>query len=256
MILFIFEGNKREPDLFKTLNYLFFPKGQTIVCSFGNNIYELYRQLNNLDDAGDVVSLLIDKERNNPDSPFPRGTASSDFSEVYLFFDYDFQNKNLTLEQMNSQIAEMLDMFDDETDNGKLYINYPMVEAIRYTKQIPDPQFVNYTASRSDCYNDGFKDLTQKFSDYGSLDFIVLDFRKELSKERYLQVRDNWELLKIQTVSNANYLCNQQDGMPIDKESISQKKLFQVQLNQFIVPHDAVSIISAIPLFHFEYFKH
>ena len=256
MILFIFEGNKREPDLFKTLDYLFFPKGQTIVCSFGNNIYELYRQLNTLDDAGDVVSLLMEKERDNPDSPFAKGTTSSDFSEVYLFFDYDFQNRNLTLEQMNGQIAEMLDMFDDETDNGKLYINYPMVEAIRYTKYLPDSQFVTYAVSRSDCHGDGFKALTQEFSDYGSLDFIVLDFRKELSKERYLQVRDNWDLLKVQTVSKANYLCNRQDGMPSDKESISQKRLFRIQLDQFVIPHNAVSIISAIPLFHFDYFKH
>ena len=38
MILFVFEGKKREPEIFKTLEYLYFPKGQTIVCSFGNNI--------------------------------------------------------------------------------------------------------------------------------------------------------------------------------------------------------------------------
>lgn len=256
MILFIFEGKKREPDLFKTLDYLFFPKGQTIVCSFGNNIYELYRQLSELDDAGDVVSLLLEKERDNPDTPFAQGTTSSDFSEVYLFFDYDFQNRNLSPEQMNDQISEMLDMFDDETDNGKLYINYPMVEAIRYTKHLPDRQFITYSVFRADCHDDGFKTLTHDFSDYDSLDFIVFDFRKELTKERYLQVRDNWELLKVQNVVKANYLCNRHEEMPVEKESISQKRVFQAQLNQYIIPHDAVSIISAIPLFHYDYFKH
>lgn len=255
MILFIFEGKKREPDLFKTLDYLFFPKGQTIVCSFGNNIYELYRQLRELDDAGDLVSLLMEKDKDNPESPFGPDTTSSDFSEVYLFFDYDFQNRNLSLEQMNGQISEMLDMFDDETGNGKLYINYPMVEAIRYTKQLPDRQFVSYSVSRADCYNDGFKALVQKFSDYGSLDFIVLDFRKELTKEHYMHVRDNWDLLKVQNVTKANFLCNRLETMPVEKESISQKRLFQAQLERFVIPHDAVSIISAIPLFHFDYFK-
>ena len=62
----------------------------------------------------------------------------SDFSEVYLFFDYDFQNKNLELSEINSQLTEMLDFFSDETDNGKLYINYPMIESIRCTRKLPD----------------------------------------------------------------------------------------------------------------------
>ena len=44
MILFVFEGAEREPKIFKTLERLFFGAGERIVCSFGNNIYELYRQ--------------------------------------------------------------------------------------------------------------------------------------------------------------------------------------------------------------------
>ena len=60
----------------------------------------------------------------------PSGVKSSDFSEIYLFFDYDFQNTNLTLEEMNRRLQEMLEMFDDETDNGKLYINYPWLNQL------------------------------------------------------------------------------------------------------------------------------
>ena len=157
---------------------------------------------------------------------------------------------------MNAQIEELLETFDDETDNGKLYINYPMIEAIRYTKRLPDLAFSSYVVSREDCYGDGFKAMSQEFSDYGSLDFIVLDFRKELTKERYMQVKDNWEMLKMQHASKANYLCNHSEGVPVDKDSISQKRLFQAQLSQYILPSDEVSIICAIPLFQFDYFKH
>lgn len=70
-----------------------------------------------------------------------------------------------------------------------------------------------------------------------------------------MHVRDNWDLLKMQNVTKANFLCNRLETMPIEKESISQKRLFQAQLERFVIPHDAVSIISAIPLFHFDYFK-
>lgn len=69
MILFVFEGKRREPDIFKTLEYLYFPKGQSIICSFGNNIYELYRELKDLDDSGDIVSILREKNKDNPDTP-------------------------------------------------------------------------------------------------------------------------------------------------------------------------------------------
>ena len=137
MILFVFEGAKREPDLFRAIETLFFKDKQNIVCSFGNNIYELYNELQSFEGDGDIVSILKERFQQHDDSPFKDDIKSSDFSEIYLIFDYDFQNKNLTLEDMNSQIEEMLDLFNDETDNGRLYINYPMVEAIRYTKTLP-----------------------------------------------------------------------------------------------------------------------
>ncbi len=254
MILFVFEGKRREPDIFRTLDYLYFPKGQTIVCSFGNNIYELYRQLKELDEAGDIVSILRDKNRDNPDNPFKDHDKSSDFSEIFLFFDYDFQNKNLPLEQMNAQIVEMLNVFNDETENGKLYINYPMIEAIRYTKELPDRHFFEYSVSRIDCQNKGFKDMVQCFSAYGSLDYIVLDLRHEPEKNKVEKVKQNWAWLEKQNVSKANYICNNEHAIPSDKDSISQNRIFEAQLTHYL-PKEEVAILSAFPLFIFEYFK-
>ena len=255
MILFVFEGKRREPDIFKTLEYLFFPESQTIVCSYGNNIYDLYRQLKALDGNGDIISILREKYKDNPDSPFTPETKSSDFSEVFLFFDYDFQNRNLTIDQMNRQISEMLELFNDETDNGLLYINYPMTEAIRYTKELPDDHFSDYSVSRTDCHDKGFKNIAQQFSAYGSLDFIVLDFRRSPSERRVSFVRQNWALLEQQNVIKANMICNGELVIPVDKSTISQQRIFESQLSQFILPKEEVSILSAFPLFNFNYFK-
>lgn len=255
MILFVFEGKRREPDIFKTLEYLYFPKGLSIVCSFGNNIYELYRELKDLDDSGDIVSILREKNKDNPGTPFTTEVAASDFSEIFLFFDYDFQNRNLTLEQMNRQLSEMLMLFNDETDNGKLFINYPMIEAIRYTKALPDIHFHEYTISRTYCQNKSFKDLSQQFSDYGSLDFIILDFRRNPSKDRVSTVRKNWTLLEEQSVIKANNLCNEALNIPTEKDCISQERIFEAQLSKHIIPRNEVAILSAFPLFKFSYFK-
>ena len=255
MILFVFEGKRREPDIFKTLEYLFFPKEQNIVYSFGNNLYELYRRLQELDGAGDIVSLLREINKGNPNSPFSENVKTSDFSEIFLFFDYDFQNTNLTLDQMNQQVLEMLEVFNDETENGKLYINYPMLEAIRYTKKLPDEQYLTYAVSRTECCVKGFKDLTQCFSAYGSLDFIVLDFRHTPSLIKRRKAEKNWDLLEKQNVAKANLLCNQEKGIPSDKDSISQEKVFKAQLAKHIQPKDEVAILSAFPIFIFDYFK-
>ena len=62
MILFVFEGENREPELFATIQKMFFPRdNERITYSFGNNIYELYNELSKLDDAGDLVSLLQER---------------------------------------------------------------------------------------------------------------------------------------------------------------------------------------------------
>ena len=59
MILFVFEGERREPIIFRTINSLYFQrKEQSIVCSFGNNIYNLYSEMKALDGDGDIVSLI------------------------------------------------------------------------------------------------------------------------------------------------------------------------------------------------------
>lgn len=139
MILFIFEGKKREPALFSTLEYLYFPKeNQKIIYSYENNIYSLYKELKNNDFTQDIVSVLRAKTRNLSNDPFKEITKTSDISEIYLFFDYDCQNqdklKTMSLDELNKQLEELLVFFSSETENGKLYINYPMIESAEIVK--------------------------------------------------------------------------------------------------------------------------
>lgn len=254
MILFVFEGEKREPELFRAIESLFFKDKQTIVCSFGNNIYELYSELKSLDDAGDIVSVMRERYKGKQDSPFAEIESSSAFSEIYLIFDYDFQNKNITLFEMNRQILEMLELFDDETESGKLFINYPMVEAIRYTKKLPDSKYRDYVVSREQCQNLSFKGLADEFSNYKSLDFLTFDTRRPASEKEIKSRKQNWKMVNIQNVSKANLICNDFYSIPENKDVISQRAIFRKQLENFIIPSDTLSILSAFPLFLFDYF--
>ena len=129
-------------NLFRTIQRLYFSyKEEQIICSYNNNIYQLYKDLQEYDGDGDIVTILKEKFAGKENNQLKDINVASDISEIYLFFDYDFHNTNLTIEEINRQVKEMLETFDNETENGKLYIDYPMVESIRYTKELPDSNY-------------------------------------------------------------------------------------------------------------------
>ncbi len=85
MILFVFEGNEREPRLYRTLERLYFPKeNNNIICSFGNNIYDLYNELLAYNGDGDIVSIMRERLAARGDSTLS-GIRSSDISEIFSF---------------------------------------------------------------------------------------------------------------------------------------------------------------------------
>ncbi|MDE6011850.1 MAG: hypothetical protein K2G91_03850 [Prevotella sp.] len=253
MILFIFEGDEREPRLYRTLERLYFPKeNDNIICSFGNNIYNLYNELLEYGGDGDIVSVMRERLADKGDSTLD-GIRSSDISEIFLFFDYDFQNSQLSLEEINQRVEEMLTLFADETDNGKLYINYPMIESIRYTKELPDAAYVNYVVCRKDCRN--FKQLACDFSDYDSLDYILFKDGEIPTKEKYIKVKDNWQYLKQMNVCKANLLITGQNMMPTEKDIINQQAIFNNQRLKYVDSEKSVAILNSFPIFIYEYMK-
>ena len=253
MILLVFEGNEREPNLYKTIERLYFPRSNNnIICSFGNNIYTLYKEMIELDGDGDIVSVLKEKLAERDDHTLD-GMKSSDFSEIFLFFDYDFQNSQLTLEEINTRMCKMLALFNEETESGKLYVNYPMIESIRYTKELPDENYNHYVVSREHCSD--FKRIANEFSYYASLDHILFKDGEKPTKERYMKIHDNWEHLIKMNVCKANYITNKKNEMPKEKIGINQMAIFEAQKYKYVLVNQSVAILNSFPIFVFEYFK-
>lgn len=246
MILFVFEGEKQEPNIFNALKDIFNIK-EDIVCTYNTNIHSLYKDLT--EQGWDLFLTLVEHLHKRGEHIFDR-YKSSDITQIYLFFDYDLHDKHISLECLNSEIKDMLEFFNEETDNGKLYINYPMVESIRYTKQLPDDQYSTYVIKRSDCGN--FKRKTSAFSHYADYCFLLSKDTHGTSNPHALK---NWEYLKLQNIYKANLICNDQYELPTKKESITQKSIFQSQLDKYLIPNDEIAILNAFPIFLFEYFK-
>lgn len=264
MILFVFEGAKREPALFQTIFHLFFPHAKDkILCSYNNNIYNLYKEMHPDEDVftQDIVSVLRQQWQGKPNNPFKDINQTSDFSEVFLFFDYDchHQNKNqtLTVQQLNNRLKEMLAFFNNETENGKLYLNYPMIESIRYTKQLPDKNYNSYIIPLSECGN--FKQIAAGFSFYPNLDFISFRYNtknhtvKFPREEQYNIIKQNWHYLIQQNREKSLYLTSAKETTD-RKHIVSQLDIFSAQVNTYINSLTSVSILNSIPLFIYEYF--
>ena len=259
MILFVIEGERRESDFLKTVCRLFFSgtNSQRIIFLYCGNLYNLYRDIRRISEDGlpyTTFGLLRERAFKLNHSPELTGVLESEVSEIYLFFDYDLHhtdvNQTLTIDEKNAEVKEMLEFFSDETGNGKLFVSYPMIEALRYTKKLPDENFHSYRIALSDIGE--FKQLAAEFSYYPNLKFALLNEHDHLSTIE--EVTTNWRMLITQHIDKANELCNGENGVPRDVESVSQQRIFAAQLPMQHLPCPCTIVLCSLPLFVFEYF--
>lgn len=118
---FIVEGEAREPQIIDNISKVFFKHGnfKIITLPAGENIYMLWKKLKEDDFDTDIIEVL--RESNKKIREQLEGLSRDDFSEVFLFFDYDAHQTNLGKSD-DDAINQMLESFDNETENGKLYI--------------------------------------------------------------------------------------------------------------------------------------
>lgn len=228
---------------------LYFKDDKYVFVSYCNNIQSLFNDLNKDDDL-DLVGLLKENETKHPELEKKLEKCNWDeFSEIYLFFDYDIKkpdeyNKD-SLKTQNEKIKEMLELFDNETEKGKLYINYPMVESIRYfKKELPDEDYYTYTINLF--IGKEFKRKAHNSSHYKNLDFIT-------SKDKNQQ--SNWKHIIDLNIKKANYICSGLNELPSKKATINQKTIFEKQLSKYAYSKNKIAILNSFPLFLYEYFN-
>lgn len=133
VILFVVEGEKRDYRFVDEMVECFLKgryKVSVINVPASQNIYMLYEKMVEDDFDTDVVEVLRESV---PEARAKlEGVSRRTISEVYLFFDFDPHQDNLSGSGSISYdaVAKMLEVFDNETENGKLFISYPMVEAL------------------------------------------------------------------------------------------------------------------------------
>ena len=126
-ILFVVEGAKSEPEFFKNIQKTFFSNknGASILVAYEGNIYEFWNKIK--EDVDDFEMLELIKERGSKNRKALNGIYPSDIAEIYFFFDYD---GHATCAD-DIILKEIVDFFDNETEQGKIFVSYPMAEALK-----------------------------------------------------------------------------------------------------------------------------
>lgn len=194
-ILFLVEGEKTEKQLIEKMLQCY-PEinvSKNNVIYFKTNIYKLYQRMTNFfgDDWYEQEDLNFIEFLQSLDSDL-KGKKVTD---IYLVFDYERQDEGFTEERIN----QLLHFFNNSTENGKLYINYPMIESYRHfnKKILPDDEF-----KERKCYCQeikGYKEIVSnesKFKDIKKFDRNILNsiVKHNIKKTNYI-LNNKYELL-------------------------------------------------------------
>ncbi len=209
------------------LKPLYLDNKDIVILTYGTNIYELFRELSE-DSFLDTYALLQERmtDKNNHSLIYDR----DDIAEIYLFFDLDAHatQRNLIDKNIDS-IQEMINIFNHQTDEGKLYISYPMFEA--YKHPIKESHAV-------DILEKNYKKHVANICD------------KRLEQLEKLD-GEQWDKLLKEHFLNINQFLYQDDSLPgqYHAERFSQHIIYENQLVKHINPNKQVRVISPFPLF-------
>ena len=189
-ILFICEGSHTEKKFCKLIIEKYFIQNERKkeYVAFGTNIYGLYDELSK-DYGLDIVELIKEKAKKKNNMVNYSKLNSGGFSEIYLIFDFDPQAPQYD----ENKIKRMVKYFDNETENGKLYINYPMMESLKNFKSIPDLDYNNYVINKNMCSS--YKEYVSKISCINHFNDITNDILKVIIKQnllKYEKISDNF----------------------------------------------------------------
>lgn len=231
-ILFITEGQNDEVKfinrLFKVCNYLQNYK----IYPYKTNLHNLANLLvinGEIDDSLDIKQVLKENEKDDD----LRKMLSEEFSDIILIFDFephqDFPRFEL--------IRKLLLFFDNSTTNGKLYINYPMMQSYRHFDKLPNKDFKNLIITKKDSHK--YKSIVGDFSKFQNIEHHSYSLFVSLAYHH---------LLKL------NFILNNKFELP-NKNFVREWKqvdLFDTQYRN-LLNNDHIFVINTFILFFIEF---
>lgn len=229
-ILFVFEGEKTEQTITDSFLECFISNpDRVVISSYKTDIYALYKDIKE-DEELDAFAVVL--ERNKSLSGYTRDS----FSQMFLFFDYDGHAPAAK----DHKINDLLEFFNEETDRGRLFISYPMVESLKCIDSFEDVK--------------GFCDLTYKISDGSSFKHFVSGYANKDLIHFNLYNKEKWNNVVRMHCIKASYISDGCLRFPVSP--IEQNEIFKIQSDKYIKTIGEVATLSSFPLFLLSYFGH
>ena len=231
-ILLIIEGEIDEKKYFDRLGELFFDKKAKLVFhSFKSNIYSLYHAIKDLEYT---ETLDVIRQISKPEDI--KHFINLKIAEIYLIFDFDPQEP-----AYKSDILEdMLETFSNETNYGKLYINYPMFESLKDHNNFNLDDYIHRSISPADCSSRVYKELV-----------LERGYKKQISSYTQRHFR---KLCKINLIKG-NYMIFNEAVLP-DYHNYQKNMIRNIatkQMNAVKLKED-IQIINTSVFFLLDYF--
>ena len=242
-ILFVLEGEQPEGNIVARLQKAF-PEELADLSSdlvkivFSSNIYSLYGKLKDDDGFLDVVEVI--KEQHKEDKELQDLDRES-VSQVFLFFDLDIHGLAQPIEQSCEQLDELLNFFDNETENGKLFLSYPMVEVVNICDRSNGLMSDDRKLFKiCDCEGNGFK-------------HFVNNLNRDSKTICRANCRENWLIICKANYEKAKWLMHlTSEELFSILNQMQQDAILQHQ-QKLIKQNNVVATLSAFPFFLLEY---
>lgn len=186
-VLYIVEGCDDKKLMDKLWNR-FEPENKYETYVFSTNIHVLIDLLfegDELDEDLDLLKVL----RSECSDRDPEGILKKKFQYIYLVFDFDPHDKKTDV----VKIGKLMDFLRDPADNGRLFLNYPMVESYRHMKDPDDKEFISRTIPMEVLRTGKYKETVDRES--GNMmkqnasytkEFFISVIKAHLRKENYI----------------------------------------------------------------------
>lgn len=260
-IALIYEGVKAEKELFENMQQIYLSEFYDVnlfALPADGNIYMLWKQLVDDEFETDVIAVLKEMSSEARQQIDDHNLKVSDFSEIYLFFDYDghacsFSEetvheanelcKRLGMTEIKNKwdlLERMLDIFDNETGEGKLYVSYPMVESVKEI-DYEQMEYQRLYISLDEISN--YKHSFERRTDYGN--YTVL-------------TKDMWNSACLASVKQANLIVFRKSSCSYDEfiDCLTQQDIYHAQKAMYInsTSGKVLAVLNSLPLFLLEYF--
>lgn len=261
-IAFIYEGVSAEDKLLANMQKTYFSEFSDVYIfnlPADGNVYMLWKKLVEDEFETNVIDLLKEMSSEAKGRIEEKGLKASQFSEIYLFFDYDghaAQFSEETIEQANDLckslgmkevknkrdlLERMLVVFDNETEQGKLYVSYPMVESI---KEINAKET---TYNRLYLMLEDIQDYKSSFegpTDYGNYSIIT---------------KEMWGTACAASVKRASLIVRNTEQCTYEQfiQQVTQLEIYHAEKQYYINNPNGyyLAILNSVPLFLVEYFN-